>query len=50
MRPEIIIHNSISLHGSLTGFMPDMGLHYKIAGDLNTAGMLSFEIQKQEVS
>lgn len=33
MLPEIIIHNSISLDGSLTGFMPDMGLHYKIAGD-----------------
>ena len=33
MKPEIIIHNSISLDGSLTGFMPDMELHYKIAGD-----------------
>ena len=33
MKPEIIIHNSISLDGSLTGFMPDMTLHYKIAGD-----------------
>lgn len=32
MRPEIIIHNSVSLDGSLTGFMPDMELHYKIAG------------------
>ena len=32
MYPEIIIHNSISLDGSLTGFMPDMGLHYSIAG------------------
>lgn len=32
MKPEIIIHNSISLDGSLTGFMPDMELHYKIAG------------------
>lgn len=35
MKPEIIIHNSISLDGSLTGFMPDMELHYKIAGDYN---------------
>lgn len=33
MIPEIIIHNSISVDGSLTGFMPDMALHYKIAGD-----------------
>lgn len=35
MKPEIIIHNSISLDGSLTGFMPDMGLHYSIAGSYN---------------
>ncbi len=33
MKPEIIIHNSISLDGSLTGFMPDMELHYRIAGE-----------------
>ena len=35
MNTEIIIHNSISLDGSLTGFMPDMELHYKIAGEYN---------------
>jgi 2,5-diamino-6-(ribosylamino)-4(3H)-pyrimidinone 5'-phosphate reductase len=33
MKTEIIIHNSVSLDGSLTGFMPDMELHYRIAGD-----------------
>ncbi len=33
MKTEIIIHNSTSLDGSLTGFMPDMGLHYRIAAD-----------------
>src|SRR4030043_1627523 len=33
MKSEIIIHNSVSLDGSLTGFMPDMELHYKIAGN-----------------
>lgn len=33
MEPGIIIHNSVSLDGSLTGFMPDMALHYRIAGD-----------------
>ena len=33
MKTEIIIHNSVSIDGSLTGFMPDMDLHYKIAGD-----------------
>lgn len=33
MTSEIIIHNSVSIDGSLTGFMPDMALHYKIAGE-----------------
>jgi 2,5-diamino-6-(ribosylamino)-4(3H)-pyrimidinone 5'-phosphate reductase len=33
MKSEIIIHNSVSLDGSLTGFMPDMELHYRIAGE-----------------
>lgn len=33
MKPELIIHNSVSLDGSLTGFMPDMELHYRIAGE-----------------
>jgi 2,5-diamino-6-(ribosylamino)-4(3H)-pyrimidinone 5'-phosphate reductase len=28
---EVIIHNSISLDGSLTNFQPRMGLHYAIA-------------------
>ncbi len=32
MKSEIIIHNSVSLDNSLTGFMPDMDLHYRIAG------------------
>lgn len=32
METEIIIHNSVSLNGSLTGFMPDMGVHYSTAG------------------
>ncbi|MBN1389660.1 MAG: dihydrofolate reductase family protein [Candidatus Thermoplasmatota archaeon] len=33
MRPRVILHNSISLDGSLTGFEPDMGEHYRIAGE-----------------
>ena len=33
MLPKIIIHNSISIDGSLTNFEPNMGLHYQIAGD-----------------
>lgn len=32
MLPKIIIHNSISIDGSLTGFEPNMELHYQIAG------------------
>lgn len=33
MIPKIVIHNSISIDGSLTNFEPDMGLHYMIAGN-----------------
>ena len=32
MLPKVVIHNSISLDGSLTDFKPNMELHYKIAG------------------
>ena len=32
MRPYIVLHNSVTLDGSLTGFMPDMDLHYRLAG------------------
>jgi 2,5-diamino-6-(ribosylamino)-4(3H)-pyrimidinone 5'-phosphate reductase len=30
--PRVIVHNSISLDGSLTNFEPNMELHYQIAG------------------
>ncbi len=33
MRPYIIIHNSISIDGSLTNFDVNMELHYQIAGN-----------------
>jgi len=33
MLPKVIIHNSISLDGSLTGFEADLGAHYGIAGN-----------------
>ena len=33
MLPKIIIHNSISIDGSLTNFDVNMGLHYQIAGN-----------------
>ena len=32
MLSKVIIHNSISLDGSLTNFQPNMELHYRIAG------------------
>lgn len=32
MLPKVIVHNSISLDGSLTNFEPNMELHYQIAG------------------
>ena len=42
MLPEVVVHNSISLDGSLTDFEPNMELHYKIAGsyqpDANLVG------------
>jgi 2,5-diamino-6-(ribosylamino)-4(3H)-pyrimidinone 5'-phosphate reductase len=31
--PKIIIHNSVSVDCSLTGFTPDMEQHYRIAGE-----------------
>lgn len=31
-KPEVIMHNSISLDGRVTGFEVDMGLHYGIVG------------------
>jgi 2,5-diamino-6-(ribosylamino)-4(3H)-pyrimidinone 5'-phosphate reductase len=32
MIPKIILHNSISIDGSLSSFEPNMELHYRIAG------------------
>ncbi|HOW24757.1 MAG TPA: dihydrofolate reductase family protein [Bacteroidales bacterium] len=32
MKPRVILHNSVSLNGSLTGFEVNMGLHYQLAG------------------
>ena len=31
-KAKVIIYNSISLDGALTGFMPEMRLHYQLAG------------------
>lgn len=35
MNQRLIIHNSVSLDCSLTGFMPDMELHYRLAAYFN---------------
>lgn len=33
MLPKVIVHNSISLDGSLTGFEVSMAVHYRIAAE-----------------
>jgi 2,5-diamino-6-(ribosylamino)-4(3H)-pyrimidinone 5'-phosphate reductase len=38
--PKVVVHNSISLDGSLTGFQPNMRLHYQIAGDYRAGANL----------
>ncbi len=40
MLPEVMIHNSVSLDGSLSGFSADIGLHYKILSSLEPDAML----------
>ncbi len=40
MLPELIIHNSVSLDGSLSGFSADIELHYKILRSLDPDAML----------
>ena len=35
MLPNIILHNSISLDGSLTNFNVNMEIHYQISGQYN---------------
>jgi 2,5-diamino-6-(ribosylamino)-4(3H)-pyrimidinone 5'-phosphate reductase len=37
---KTIIHNSVSLDGSVTGFEVNMGLHYQIAGKYNADAQL----------
>jgi 2,5-diamino-6-(ribosylamino)-4(3H)-pyrimidinone 5'-phosphate reductase len=32
VRPKVILHDSVSLDGSFINFMPNMGIHYRIAG------------------
>lgn len=37
---KVVLHNSVSLDGSLTGFMPDMGIHYQLAGSFQAGANL----------
>ncbi len=45
--PRVIIHNSVSLDSSLTGFEPNMELHYRIASgyrpDIHVIGSLTVQ-------
>jgi 2,5-diamino-6-(ribosylamino)-4(3H)-pyrimidinone 5'-phosphate reductase len=33
-RPRVVVHNTVSLDGQLTGFPVDLGLHYEIAATI----------------
>ena len=35
MLPKVIVHNSVSIDGSLINFEVNMSLHYRIAGDFD---------------
>lgn len=39
-RPEVVVHNSISVDGATTGFLPHLGQHYGVAVGLGAAGRL----------
>lgn len=34
-RPQVVVHNSVSVDGSVTGFEPDLGQHYAAVGPLD---------------
>jgi 2,5-diamino-6-(ribosylamino)-4(3H)-pyrimidinone 5'-phosphate reductase len=42
MRPNVILHNALSLDGRITGFPVDLGLYYQVASswkeDVTLAG------------
>jgi len=40
MRPEVIVHNTVSLDGCVTGFDVDLELHYELAGKVDTQATL----------
>lgn len=60
-RPMVVVHNSISLDGSVVGFEVDMALHYRLAGtfgaqahligsDTAIAGIKQFGSKKEKIS
>ncbi len=40
MRPDVIIHNSVTLDGSIAGFEPDLEAHYGIVANYGADAML----------
>ncbi len=40
-RPKVIMHNSVSLDGSLVGFQPDLGQHYGVSRHYSAEMMLT---------
>ncbi len=40
-RPSVVIHNTVSLDGRLTGFPVDLGLHYELAARLRHDAVLT---------
>lgn len=53
MKPKVILHNSVSLDGRITGFMPDMGVHYGLLGtwspDAHLAGSNTILAMPEEI-
>ena len=39
-RPRVILHNTVSMDGAVSGFDVDIGLHYEIAGSLGAQAHL----------
>jgi 2,5-diamino-6-(ribosylamino)-4(3H)-pyrimidinone 5'-phosphate reductase len=33
-RPRVVVHNTVSLDGRLSGFPVDLGLHYEVAATI----------------
>jgi len=52
MLPKVIIHNTVSLDGSVRGFPVDMGLHYRVASayrpDAHLVGSVTAKMGIQE--